>query len=63
MLGNKQYCYTLTVADYASRLLNCCDGLASTREAQTFTALEQLIKEYGLPRQYPLGQLRAHCLR
>ena len=49
MLGNKQYCYPLTVTDYASRFLICCEGLESTREAQAFTVFEQLFKEYGLP--------------
>ena len=41
MLGNKQYCYPLTVTDYASRFLICCEGLESTREAQAFTVFEQ----------------------
>jgi len=49
MLGNKQYCYPLTVTDYASRFLICCEGLESTREAGAFTVFEQLFKEYGLP--------------
>lgn len=49
MLGNKQYCYPLTVTDYASRFLICCEGLESTREARAFTVFEQLFKEYGLP--------------
>jgi transposase InsO family protein len=49
MLGNKQYCYPLTVTDYASRFLICCEGLENTREAQAITVFEQLFKEYGLP--------------
>lgn len=49
MLGNRKYCYPLTVTDYASRFLICCEGLESTREAQAFTVFEQLFKEYGLP--------------
>lgn len=49
MLGNKQYCYPLTVTDYASRYLICCEGLESTKEAQAITVFEQLFKEYGLP--------------
>lgn len=49
MLGNRQYCYPLTVTDYASRYLICCEGLESTREAQAITVFEQLFKEYGLP--------------
>jgi putative transposase len=31
MLGNRKYCYPLTVTDYASRFLICCEGLESTR--------------------------------
>ena len=49
MLGNRQYCYPLTVTDYASRYLICCEGLESTKEAQAITVFEQLFKEYGLP--------------
>jgi len=30
-LGNGQYCYPLTVTDFASRYLLACEGLASTR--------------------------------
>jgi putative transposase len=49
MLGNKNYCYPLTVTDYASRFLICCEGLESTREADAFSVFERLFKEYGLP--------------
>jgi putative transposase len=49
MLGNKNYCYPLTVTDYASRFLICCEGLESTREADAFGVFERLFKEYGLP--------------
>jgi len=49
MLGNKNYCYPLTVTDYASRFLICCEGLESTREADAFNVFERLFKEYGLP--------------
>ena len=53
MLGNKQYCDPLTVTDYASRFLICCEGLENTREAQAITVFEQLFKEYGLPGSIP----------
>jgi len=49
MMGNKQYCYPLTVTDYTTRFLICCEGLESTREAQAFNVFERLFKEYGLP--------------
>ncbi len=50
MLGNKNYCYPLTITDYSSRFLICCEGLESTREADAFTVFERIFKEYGLPK-------------
>jgi transposase InsO family protein len=32
LLGNRQYCYPLTVTDHASRYLLCCEALSSTCE-------------------------------
>ena len=49
MMGNKRYCYPLTVTDHASRYLLMCEALESTREELAFTAFEQLFKERGLP--------------
>ena len=49
MLGNKQYCYPLTVTDHASRYLLMCEALESVREVTAFTAYERLFKERGLP--------------
>lgn len=49
MLGNKQYCYPLTMTDYASRYLLTCEALASTRENFAFEIFERAFKEYGLP--------------
>ena len=48
-LGNRQYCYPLTVTDHASRFLLCCEALSSTREDYAFTAFERLFRERGLP--------------
>ena len=48
-MGNKKYCYPLTVTDHASRYLLTCEGLESTRETLAFTAFENLFKERGLP--------------
>jgi transposase InsO family protein len=48
-LGNKTYCYPLTVTDHASRYLLLCEALESTREDLAFTAFEQLFQERGLP--------------
>ena len=49
LLGNKRYCYPLTVTDHASRYLLLCEGLESTREALAFSAFDRLFKERGLP--------------
>jgi transposase InsO family protein len=48
-LGNRQYCYPLTVTDHASRFLLLCEALQSTREETAFTAFERLFAERGLP--------------
>ena len=48
-LGNRQYCYPLTVSDYATRYLLACEGLSSTNEAFAFTVFERLFKDFGLP--------------
>ena len=39
LLGNRQYCYPLTVTDHASRYLLTCEALSSTREDYAFTVL------------------------
>ncbi len=49
LLGNRQYCYPLTVTDHASRFLLTCEALSSTREEYAFTVFERLFKERGLP--------------
>jgi transposase InsO family protein len=48
-LGDKRYCYPLTVTDHASRFLLLCEALESTREDLAFPAFEQLFRERGLP--------------
>jgi transposase InsO family protein len=49
LLGNKKYCYPLTVTDHASRYLLLCEALESTRQELAFTTFERLFKECGLP--------------
>ncbi len=49
LLGNKRYCYPLTVTDHASRYLLLCEALESTREDLAFTAFERLFAERGMP--------------
>jgi transposase InsO family protein len=48
-LGNKVYCYPLTVSDHASRYVLLCEALESTREDLAVTAFERLFRERGLP--------------
>lgn len=50
MLGNRQYCYPLTITDYSSRFLFACEGLASTKSDFAFSVFERVFKEYGLPK-------------
>jgi transposase InsO family protein len=48
-LGNKRYCYPLTVTDYASRYLLLCEAMESNQEQPAFVAFERLFRERGLP--------------
>lgn len=49
MLGNKKYCYPLTITDQRSRFLFACEGLESVKEIGAFPVFEQTFKEFGLP--------------
>jgi len=49
LLGNKRYCYPLTVTDHASRFLLLCEALESNKEDSAFRAFERLFQERGLP--------------
>jgi putative transposase len=49
MLADKRYCYPLTITDFASRYLLCCDALATTKEMYAFTVFERAFKDFGLP--------------
>ena len=48
-LGNRQYCYPLTISDYRSRYLLACEGLESTREDTAIAVFERTFREFGLP--------------
>ncbi|MCB1647366.1 MAG: transposase family protein, partial [Pseudomonadales bacterium] len=45
----KQYCYPLTITDYATRYLLACDGLDSTKSTFAFRVFERVFKEFGVP--------------
>jgi putative transposase len=49
MLADRRYCYPLTITDFASRYLLCCDALATTKEQYAFTVFERAFKDFGLP--------------
>ncbi len=49
MLADRRYCYPLTITDFASRYLLCCDALGTTQEVLAFTAFERAFKDFGLP--------------
>src|SRR4029078_8765767 len=49
MLGDRRYCYPLTITDFASRYLLTCEALTTTQEKFAFTAFERTVKEFGLP--------------
>lgn len=48
-LGNRQYCYPLTISDYSSRYLLACEGLTCTKSGFAFSVFERVFKEFGLP--------------
>jgi len=49
MLTNQQYCYPLTITDYASRYLFTVDALSTTKEVYAFSVFERAFKDFGLP--------------
>ena len=49
MLSDRRYCYPLTITDFASRYLLCCEALESTREEYAFSGFERVFKDFGLP--------------
>ncbi len=50
MLADGRYCYALTITDFASRYLLCCEALETTKESYAFTVFERTFKDFGLPR-------------
>jgi putative transposase len=49
MLGDRRYCYPLTITDFASRYLLSCEALLTTQERFAFTVFEHTFQEFGLP--------------
>jgi putative transposase len=50
MMGNRQYCYPLTITDHASRYLLACEALTSTNSDFAVETFTRVFKEFGLPR-------------
>jgi len=50
MLGDRRYCYPLTITDQTSRFLLACEALETTKEQFAFTVFERVFKERGLPK-------------
>ena len=40
----------MTITDFASRYLLCCEALETTKESYAFTVFERTFKDFGLPR-------------
>jgi len=49
-LGNRKYCYPLTISDNFSRYLIACDALESTKDGEARVVFEEAFREFGLPR-------------
>jgi len=49
-LGNKRYCYPLTVTDHYSRYLIGCESLENTKIYPTLEVFEELFQRYGIPK-------------
>ena len=49
MLGDRRYCYPLTISDFSSRYLITCEALETTKEKYAFEVFEKAFKENGLP--------------
>lgn len=50
MLGDRRYCYPLTITDRASRYLLAIEALESVKEKGVFPVFERVFQEYGLPK-------------
>jgi len=49
LLGNRRYCYPLTITDFASRYLLACEALSTTQERYAFAVFERTFQDNGLP--------------
>ena len=61
LLGNKKYCYPLTVTDHASRYLLMCEALESTREDLAFPAFHTARIPYTKHFKHPVMPTYSTC--
>jgi putative transposase len=62
-LGNRRYCYPLTITDFASRYLLTCEALSTTKEQYAFAGLRAGVQGLRAAAGDPDGQRRALRLR
>jgi transposase InsO family protein len=48
-MGNRNYCYPLTITDHSSRYLLCCEALENVRTEGVIPVFTQVFKEKGIP--------------
>lgn len=50
-LGNRRYCYPLTITDSFSRSILACEALSSTESAPAKVVVDRTFRRFGLPRR------------
>ena len=50
-MGNKNYCYPLTVTDNYSRYILACEALQSVKENEIFEPFQWVFDQYGIPKK------------
>ena len=48
-LGDKSYCYPLTITDQFSRFITCCEAMAAISDEQAREVCQEVFRCYGLP--------------
>lgn len=48
-LGDRSYCYPLTITDQFARFILCCEGMARISDEQAREVCQDVFREYGLP--------------
>jgi transposase InsO family protein len=48
-LGNRSYCYPLTITDQFSRFILCCEGMAAISDEEAREVCQDVFRTYGLP--------------